>query len=237
MTNSAFSEYRSIRDLDFDPVRTSVLVIDMLNDFLEPEGAMPLLEGRSLYQPIGRLLRAARDSGAAVIWVCDEHPPLDREFEKRSVHCLKGSWGAEIVTELEPEEDEYRVPKRRYSGFYETDLDLRLRELGIEHLILTGVVTNICVRSTAHDAFFRGYNVIVPIDCVAATSEREQQSTLYDLDTHYATVTGLDEVLAILSLQERSDVGGSTPKGGGGFFSLQERSDVGGSTPKGGGGS
>ncbi|MBA2337130.1 MAG: cysteine hydrolase [Acidimicrobiia bacterium] len=197
-TPAAFSEYRVIRDLDLDPARTAVLVIDMLNDFLEPDGAMPLLEGRRLYEPIRRLLACARQNGASVIWVCDEHPPLDREFEKRSVHCLEGSWGAEIVAELEPAADEYRVPKRRYSGFYETDLDLRLRNLGIEHLILGGVVTNICVRSTAHDAFFRDYEVIVPVECVAATSEREQQSTLYDLDTHYGTVAGLEEVLAIL---------------------------------------
>lgn len=196
---NAFSEYRVIRDLDFNPDDTAVLVIDMLNDFLEPEGAMPLPEGRRLYEPCRRLLSAARENGASVIWVCDEHPPHDREFEKRSVHCLEGSWGAEIVSELEPATDEYRVRKRRYSGFFETDLDLRLRELGVRHLILTGVVTNICVRSTAHDAFFRGYEVIVPVECVAATSEREQESTLYDLDTHYATVVSLQQILDILT--------------------------------------
>ena len=194
-----FSEYRVIRDLDFDPARTAVVVIDMLNDFLEPEGAMPLLEGRQLYDPIRRLLSTARENGATVIWVCDEHPPGDREFEKRSVHCLKGSWGAEIVAALEPRDEEYRVPKRRYSGFFETDLDLRLRELSIDNLILTGVVTNICVRSTAHDAFFRGYSVVIPVECVAATSEREQESTLYDLDTHYGTVAALDQVRGILA--------------------------------------
>ena len=196
---SLFSEHRVTHRLDFEPERSAVLVIDMLNDFLEPEGAMPLLEGRRLYEPIRRLLQAARESGSRVIWVCDEHLPGDREFEKRSVHCLRGSWGAEIVAELEPDGEELRIPKTRYSGFFETDLDQRLRELGIDHLILTGVVTNICVRSTAHDAFFRDYQVTVPVACVAATSEREQESTLYDLDTHYATVAGLEEVLAILA--------------------------------------
>jgi len=168
----------------------------MLNDFLEPEGAMPLPEGRRLYDPIRRLLGAARENDASVIWVCDEHPPLDREFEKRSVHCLKGSWGAEIVAELERDNDEYRVAKRRYSGFFETDLDLRLREFGIDHLILTGVVTNICVRSTVHDAFFLGYGVVVPEDCVAATGPREQASSLYDIATHFGTVSGSRDVVA-----------------------------------------
>ena len=91
-------------------------------------------------------------------------------------------------------------------GFFETDLDLRLRELAIDHLIITGVVTNICVRSTAHDAFFRGYDVVIPVECVAATSDREQQSSLYDLDTHYGTVAGLDESWPILARAWRQPV-------------------------------
>lgn len=193
----AFSERRVQRSTGFDPGRSAVLVVDMLNDFLEPTGAMPLPEGHRLYEPIRRLLAAARAHGSAVIWVCDTHPPGDREFDKRSVHCLTGTWGAQIVEALQPADDEYRVPKRRYSGFYETDLDLRLRELGVAHVILTGVVTNICVRSTAHDAFFRGYDVIVVQDCVAATGEREQESSLYDIDTHFGTVSGLEEVLTV----------------------------------------
>lgn len=189
--------------MDFDPGRSAVLVVDMLNDFLEPAGAMPLPEGRRLYEPIRRVLAAARTHGAAVIWVCDAHPPGDREFDKRSVHCLAGTWGAQIVEALQPLDDEYRVPKRRYSGFYETDLDLRLRELGVAHVILTGVVTNICVRSTAHDAFFRGYDVIVVQDCVAATGDREQESSLYDIDTHFGTVSGLEEVLTVFERADR----------------------------------
>jgi ureidoacrylate peracid hydrolase len=201
--SNSFSEHRVKQGLTFPRDRTAVLVIDMLNDFLEPEGAMPLLEGRRLYEPIRRLVKAARESGAPVIWICDEHLPTDREFEKRSVHCLQGSWGAKIVAELGADDSDLRIPKTRYSGFFETDLDQRLRQMGIDHLILTGVVTNICVRSTAHDAFFRDYRVTIPVECVAATSEREQDSTLYDLDTHYGTVAGLDDVLAILAGAQR----------------------------------
>ncbi len=194
-----FSEHRLTQKMSFDPSSTAVLVVDMLNDFCEPEGAMPLPDSELLYPPIQSLLEAARAGGSPVIWLCDEHPSGDKEFEKRTEHCLVGSWGAQVVDALKPPEGEYPLPKRRYSGFFETDLDLRLRELGIEHLIITGVVTNICVRSTVHDAFFRGYNVIVPEDCVAATGEREQESSLYDIDTHYGTVADLDEVLGKFS--------------------------------------
>jgi ureidoacrylate peracid hydrolase len=193
---TSFSEHRVIGQMSFAADRTAVLVIDMLNDFIEADGAMALPAGDQLFDPIKDILKTDRNRDAPVIWVCDEHPPNDKEFEKRSVHCLKGSWGAQVVEALRPPEGEYRVPKRRYSGFFETDLDLRLRELGMKHLILVGVVTNICVRSTAHDAFFRGYEVLIPEDCVAATSQREQESSLYDLDTHYATVTDSAAVIA-----------------------------------------
>jgi ureidoacrylate peracid hydrolase len=192
-----FSEHRVRHAIALEPARAAVLVVDMLNDFLDEKGAMPLPAGQRLYEPTRRLLAAARAQGTAVIWVCDAHPPEDREFAKRTVHCLAGTWGAQIPEALEPRAEDYRVPKRRYSGFYETDLDLRLREQGIGTVILTGVVTNICVRSTAHDAFFRGYEVIVVKDCVAATSDREQESSLYDIDTHFGTVASLEEVLTL----------------------------------------
>ncbi len=192
---TTFSERRTHHSLELDPEWTAVLVVDMLNDFLDADGAMPLEGGDALYEPQRRLIDTARAAGSRVIWVCDEHPENDSEFDKRSVHCLAGSWGAQIVPQLDPRPDEYRVPKRRYSGFFETDLDLRLREFGIRHLVMMGVVTNICVRSTVHDAFFRGYDVIVPTECVMATGEREQASTLYDIDTHFGTVVPLADVL------------------------------------------
>src|SRR5918996_4409967 len=193
-----FSEKRRAESPEFDPERSVVLVVDMLNEFLEEGGAMVLPEGRRLYEPLRRLTEGARDAGVPVIWVCDEHPEQDKEFEKRIPHCIEGTWGARVVEALEPAEGEYRIRKRRYSGFYETDLDLRLRELGIETVITTGIVTNICVRSTVHDAFFRGYKVIVPRECVAGTSEREQESSLYDIETHFGVVASLDDVLRAL---------------------------------------
>jgi ureidoacrylate peracid hydrolase len=193
-----FSERRMHQQLDFDPQHAAVLVVDMLNEFLEEGGLMVLAPGRALYGPIGRLVDAAHGAGLPVIWLCDEHQAMDKEFEKRIVHCLRGSWGAQIVDALQPGPRDYRIPKRRYSGFFQTDLDLRLRELRIDHVIVTGIVTNICVRSTVHDAFFLGYNVIVPADCVAATSAREQESSLYDIETHYGTVMSLEQVLPLL---------------------------------------
>ena len=195
---SEFSERRTGRRLRFEPSRAAVLVVDMLNEFLEPGGEMVLLEGRRVIEPINRLLAASREMGMRVVWLCDEHPiPEDKEFEKRVPHCIGGTWNAGIVDAMDVAPDELRIAKRRYSGFFGTDLDLRLREWGVQQVVVTGVVTNICVRSTVHDAYFLGYDVFVPEDCVSATSDREQASTLYDIDTHFGDVVTSEELLAV----------------------------------------
>jgi ureidoacrylate peracid hydrolase len=98
--------------------------------------------------------------------------------------------------------DDIVVPKRRYSAFFGTDLDLHLRERTIATVIVVGVVTNICVRSTVHDAFFLGYEVVVPLECVTATSPQAQDTSLYDIATHYGMVAPLDQVLHRLRVLE-----------------------------------
>jgi len=167
---------------EFDPARSAVLVVDMLKDFFNDGGAMVLEGGAALYAPHQALLRAARNAGMLVLWLNQSLPPDDSLFEMRSVHCLAGSWGAEVVEELSVEENDIVIPKRRYSGFFQTTLDLTLRERGINTVIVTGVVTNICVRSTVHDAFFLRYKVLVPEDLVMATSPQAQEVTLYDIE-------------------------------------------------------
>ncbi len=208
-TKNTFSEKQSDQQrqkiTDFDPATTAVLVVDMLKDFFKEGGAMVLEDGEALYAPHRRLLAAARAAGMPVLWLNQSLPPDDSLFEMRKVHCLAGSWGAEVVDELPVEESDIVIPKRRYSGFFQTTLDLTLRERGIDTVIVTGVVTNICVRSTVHDAFFLRYKVLVPEDLVMATSLNAQEVTLYDIDTHYGDVTNLENVL--VALQRRRDAG------------------------------
>ncbi|HUF37001.1 MAG TPA: isochorismatase family cysteine hydrolase [Anaerolineales bacterium] len=193
----SFSEKRArLADSHLDPKRTAVLVVDMLNDFFKPGGAMVLEGGDVLYEPIDRLLRASRAKNLPVFWLNQTLYPEDKLFEKRTVHCLEGTWGAAIVDDLTFGTNDVIIAKRRYSGFFQTDLDLHLRERDIRQLIVTGVVTNICVRSTVNDAFFLGYDVYVPEECVMATSDEHQATHLYDIDTHYGTVLDLDWLLA-----------------------------------------
>lgn len=191
------------KDLTFtiNKVSTAILVVDMLNDFLKPGGKMVLDTGKVIIEPSSRLLERARNNRIPIVYVNDSHRPglrQDREFKKRAEHCIEGTWGAEVIRELKPQEGDFVVKKRRFSGFYETDLDLTLKDLKIDTVIIIGVVTNICVRSTVHDAFFRGYKVVIPRDCVMATGEREQESSLYDIQTHFGEVTTLERVMELM---------------------------------------
>ena len=194
-----FSAHKLEATVTLAPRQTAVLVIDMLNDFCKPGGAMVLPGYERLLSPQQTVIDAARRSGAAVIFVVDNHRQnvrRDREFLKRTPHCIENTWGAKVIDELGACPTDLFVIKRRYSAFFSTDLDLTLRDLDIESLIIMGVVTNICVRSTVHDAFFLGYKVIVPADCVAATGPREQDSSLYDIATHFGAVSDSCSVAA-----------------------------------------
>ncbi|MBS0316027.1 MAG: cysteine hydrolase [Proteobacteria bacterium] len=176
---------------------TAVLVVDMENDFCVEGGAMVLPGYEKLIGPQLRVIDAARAAGAPIVFITDAHRPgvhRDREFLKRARHCIEGTWGARVVDALKARSDDHYVIKRRYSGFFGTDLDMTLKDLEIDGVVVMGVVTNICVRSTVHDAFFLGYRVFVPEDCVAAPSEREQTSSLFDIATCFGWVTDSNEV-------------------------------------------
>lgn len=151
-------------------MRYAVLVVDMLEEFVR--GRLRAEAAEEIVPRVARLLEAARRLGVPVIHVIDSHVPgVDAEFRLWGPHAVKGSKESRIVEELGPREGDYIVEKRRYDGFVYTDLDLLLRELGVDTVIVTGIHTHICVQQTVMGAFYRGYRVIVPVDCVAAASE------------------------------------------------------------------
>jgi ureidoacrylate peracid hydrolase len=203
-----FETYAREQELVLRAAETAVLVVDMLNDFVLPEGAMYLPEGHEVVEPIARLLEDSRAIGARVVHLQEGHWPDDLNFRKRVPACLFGSPGREIIAELMPESGDCVITKRRYSGFFGTDLDLRLREWGVKTVVVTGITTNICVRSTVQDAFFLGYDVVVPWDCVRAPSDRDQEATLDDIRTHFGEVLSSSEVRSILARSSEREVAG-----------------------------
>ncbi|MBB5752935.1 cysteine hydrolase family protein [Prosthecomicrobium pneumaticum] len=202
MSIDVFSAHRHVERIALDPARTAVIVVDMINEFCKPGGKMVLPGYEVLVEPQLRVIEAARAAGAPVIWVHDSHRKgmrREREFLKRTPHGEEGSWATEIIDDLGARPDEIHVIKHRYSSFFQTDLDLVLKDMQCDQLVVFGVVTNICVRSTVHDAFFNGYEVVVPRDCCAATGPREQESTLYDIATHFGIVADSRAVAAALA--------------------------------------
>lgn len=176
-------------------MKTAVVVIDMINDFVT--GVFKSERAVKIVPNIKRLLKFARKQGVPIVYATDAHlPNVDPEFEVWGPHAIKGSWGAEIIDELKPEKGDFRVLKRKYSAFQGTDLDMLLRELKIYTLILTGVVTDICIQHTAADAFFRGYRVIVPQDCVEAVDAPTQNAAIKFLRKAYgAQITTTKELI------------------------------------------
>jgi nicotinamidase-related amidase len=127
------------------------------------------------------IARARRDR-EPVIHLTDNHSPDDAEFEMFPPHALAGSTGARIIPELGPFKDDVVIPKRRYSGFFGTDLDITLRERGIDTLRLVGDCTNICVLYTAADARNLAYAVEVVRDGVTSFDEEAHRAALRELE-------------------------------------------------------
>jgi nicotinamidase-related amidase len=161
----------------------ALVIVDMLNDFLTEQGALFVgAAGQRIVPVIAAELERARQGNLPVLFLCDQHRPDDQEFTLWPPHCVAGSRGAQVIPELAVRPGDYLVPKRRYSGFYGTDLDLILRELGISELILTGVCTNICVLYTAADARMRNFKVTVVKDGVASFDEQAHRFALGEME-------------------------------------------------------
>ncbi|GBE54107.1 MAG TPA: cysteine hydrolase [Euryarchaeota archaeon] len=156
----------------------ALLVIDMLKDFIYKDGALPVNGAKKLISPINEKIREFRGKNEPVIFICDSHDEMDEEFDVWGRHAVEGTKGAEIIDELDRREYDIVVTKKRFSAFYNTDLEKTLRGLNVDTLIITGVLTDICVLHTAADAAMRGFKVIVPENCVATVDEEKQKWVL-----------------------------------------------------------
>ncbi|MCI0439592.1 MAG: cysteine hydrolase [Chloroflexi bacterium] len=156
----------------------AVIVVDMLDGFLTPGRNLYCGdEARKIIPNVQRLIEEEQARGSKVFFICDTHDPDDLEFEMFPVHCVRGTMEAELIPELQGYEGDV-IRKRRYSAFFETDLDKRLEELAPEKVIVCGVCTDICVMHTTSDARNRDYAVEIPTDCVASFSEENHEYAL-----------------------------------------------------------
>jgi nicotinamidase-related amidase len=170
---------------NLDRAHCALLVIDVLED-----GLLPAEKDRAAayVAAVNRALDAFHAAGAPVIFACDAHlPEGDRELELWGAHALAGTAACQPATAARREDGDLYLPKRRYSAFFGTSLDLYLRERAITTLVLVGADTNICVRHTAADAFFLGYHTVVVPEATFTCLIGEQEEGLDYLVRCYGT--------------------------------------------------
>jgi nicotinamidase-related amidase len=173
----------------------ALIVIDMLDDFVH--GALANPQAAGILEPLQRLLAHARSRGWVVVFSNDAHQPGDAELAIWGPHAMVGTLGANVIQELEPQlgPREFLCPKRVYGAFDGTDLDERLRALGVDEVVLAGQHTHICVRHTAYGALLNGYAITVPRDAVCTFAGVDESAALDYLRSVYgARITTVAEL-------------------------------------------
>lgn len=185
-----------------DHEKVALLLIDVQNAFFHPDGENYYPESAAIVPHLQRLLKRARGSGRLVVHVAEQHRAGIDDFEQLKLpeHCIADSWDARFFEGFGPADDsEFLLAKRRVSAFFATDLDLLLREKGIDRLVVAGVKANVCVRATVQDAFSLGYRCTVPRDAVNSNRPQLADAALEDIDRYFGWVVGIDEAEAMLS--------------------------------------
>jgi len=190
-----------------DEAPVVLLLIDVVNDFAFPEAEQLLRSALPMARRIARLKARAKEASVPVIYLNDNFGRWRSDFRSTVEHCQRPeSLGREIVTLLHPDPDDYFVLKPKHSGFYCTTLDVLLRDLRTQAVVLAGVAGDICVLFTANDAYMRGLQLFVPEDCVASNSEEKNQAALTQMRTLLRADTRLSEELRWDSLVESVEV-------------------------------
>lgn len=182
---------------------TALIVIDMQNSFLHPNGENYYPAARDVIGPVTSMLNAARARDCLIIHTVDRHRRGLPDFEQTRLpqHSLEGSRDAVYFEGFgpDPESDrEVEIVKRRYSAFFGTDLALVLNECGIENLVVCGVKTNVCVRATVQDAFGLGFRVIVPRQATNSNREHLAKASLEDIERYMGRVVDIEEAIAAI---------------------------------------
>ena len=177
--------------------KTALIIVDMVKDFTDPEGLVFYPQNREILPKIKDVLDYCRSKNALIIFL--RHSYRAGKYDKNLVNmrpnCIENTGGDEIDPMLKVDgEKDYVVKKRRYSGFVGTDLDMILRENGIENTIIVGTKTNCCIRATVTDAYNLDYNAYVVEECVATNSEEVNRMHLEDIIKYLGKVVNFQQM-------------------------------------------
>ena len=177
--------------------RYAILVIDMLNDFIN--GKLRLKGVEKIIPNIQKLLDFARLHDIPIIYCNDSHLPNDRELKIWGKHAIKGTKGAQVIKELKPKTKDHVITKNTYSAFFNTKLKDLLQSLyegqGADSLIITGIHTDICVKHTVYDAFIHGYDITVAEDGVKALPLVDKRIIKYMKEKYAIEVKKIKDIL------------------------------------------
>ena len=183
--------------------RPALLVIDLLNDFLD---AWPAAARDHLLRSTNELITLVRAAKHPVIWVRQEFDPDLRdafpEMRAKGIRItIRGTRGAQIASELDVASSDAIVIKKRYSAFFGTNLDQLLAELHPDALILAGINTHACIRMTAIDAYQRDFPVILAANCIGSYDREHHDISLRYMKDKIAAVMSNDEIAAMGSIK------------------------------------
>lgn len=210
--------------LEIDLQRTAVIVIDMQNTFVSKGGMYDLCDldvstSSKTVENIKNIIGTARAKGRKIVYVVHWHSPDLREsggpnspfwykgvlksyrehpeWQDKLITC--GTWGAEIVEDLKPQEGDLLVAKARYSAFFGTNLDIILKTYNIKYLVFVGAGTSICVESSIRDAFNLEYFSVLVSDAVASPRPLfVQEATVSNIKSCFGWVTTSENIISAM---------------------------------------
>jgi nicotinamidase-related amidase len=181
--------------------KPALLIIDMQNDFVRAGSPMQMPGGDPIIRNVMRVLEVFRNLGYPVFHVIRVHRTdgsdveiFRREIFKSVPFAVEGTEGVEIIEELRPVNGEYIIRKNRMSAFMNTDLDLLLRSIGIETVVITGIQTPNCIRTTVFDAAAFGYHTVLVDDAVAARNSVIHEANLFDMANIGTVIVRTDRI-------------------------------------------
>jgi ureidoacrylate peracid hydrolase len=204
-----------------DPRLAALIVVDVQNDFVSPKGSAAQ-RGEDVGNAVAmmpnliRLIDEGRRVGLTTVYIRTTHSEwtdtpswIYRKSQQSSLStCREGTWGAELYDGISPLPSERVVIKHRYSAFINTDLNTVLKARGIQSVLVCGVATNVCVETTARDAYMFDYYVTMIDDCSAAYEPKLHLSTLENMRRHFGLVASSNEIIKTWSgLHQKTAVG------------------------------
>jgi gluconolactonase len=199
--------------LRLDATRSALIIQDLQNDVIidggafADSGAPAHAKSQNVVQNVARLAEAARSAGTPVIHIhyiveegaagLKQNAPLFQGVKEAGA-LVRGSWGAAPVDGLEPQPGDHVVEKMRMNGFYNTRLDILLRGLGAETIVITGAWTNMSIEHTARHGADAGYEVLIVSDGTSTTGEEWQNAALNYAVTNVGRVVSTDDVVQAL---------------------------------------